>query len=98
MRSRDAAWWGIVKLAVYEVVTVALVTPWSSARCCALRIACHCVSVGFVGLPMVVQALYGLLWVSSTRKWVTKTSLPASAAGRLLTVTVTLSVPVLLSV
>jgi hypothetical protein len=49
--------------------------------------------VGFVGRPWLTHVLYGLLWVSSARKWVRKSSLPASGAGRLLTFTVTLSIP-----
>ena len=60
--------------------------------------SCHCASVGFLGLLCPTQTLYGLLWVSSTRNCVTKTSLPASAAGKLLTFTVTLSEPVVFTV
>ena len=85
-------------MVVYEVVRVAVLTGWSSARCCAAFIACNCASVGAVGLLWLVHTLYGLLWVASTMNCVTKTCLPASAEGKLLTLMVTLSVPVVLSV
>jgi hypothetical protein len=51
----DAPCLGSVKVAVYEVVTVALLTGESSARCCSARMACHCASVGLVGLPWLVH-------------------------------------------
>ena len=46
---------GRAKVAVYVVVTAVLLTGASSARCCSWRRACHCVSVGFVGLPWLVH-------------------------------------------
>ena len=46
-----------VNVFVYEVVRVVVVTGWSSARCCAAFIACHCVSVGAVGLFWLTQTL-----------------------------------------
>src|SRR5678815_872621 len=100
MISSDPACRGIENVFVYVVpLIVALVTGVSSARCCCAFMACHCASVGAVGLFWPAQTLYGLLCVSSTRKWVTNTSFPASAVGRLLSVTVTMSVdPLVLSV
>src|SRR5690348_9265670 len=72
----------MVKLVLYEVVSVAILT--SAYRCWAARMASHCASVGLPGLFWLCHTLYGLLWVASTVYWVTNTVLPDRAAGRLL--------------
>jgi hypothetical protein len=53
----DPACLGRLKVVVQVVVTAALLTGWSSARCCCAFIACHCASVGFAGLLWLTQVL-----------------------------------------
>jgi hypothetical protein len=47
----------MVKVVVYVVLSVGLLTAWASARCCAAFMACHCASVGEAGLLWPVQTL-----------------------------------------